>query len=120
MDSASPKPLGHDLKGTFLGLGIAFPLLSITCVILRFEARRINRNKIEADDWMSIAALVRGILMTYVMNTWLIRKKIFTIGATVNILIDSQLGNLGGHEDPTNPDFIKQTIIFQKVLICVF
>ena len=30
-------------------------------------------------------------------------------------MLDSQLGNLGGHEDPTSPTFAKETTVFVQV-----
>ena len=49
-----------DDRPLILGLSIAFPIIAITAVILRFEARRINRLKLGADDWTILAALVKS------------------------------------------------------------
>lgn len=50
--------MAHDDDPVMLALGIIFPIISITSVILRFEARRLRRLKLEADDWTILAALV--------------------------------------------------------------
>ena len=42
-----------------IGLSISFPILAIVSVIFRFEARRIKRLQLAADDWTILAALVR-------------------------------------------------------------
>ena len=47
-----------DQRPTILGLSIAFPILSILAVLLRFKARTITRAKLGADDWTIAAALV--------------------------------------------------------------
>ena len=47
-----------DQRPTILGLSIAFPFVSIIAVLLRFEARRIKRVKLEGDDWTILVALV--------------------------------------------------------------
>ena len=45
---------------TILALSIAFPTISVLAVILRFEARRVKRVYLGADDWTILAAEVRG------------------------------------------------------------
>ena len=50
--------MGVNDGAVFLGLGIAFPIIAIASVIFRFEARRIKRLKLGADDWTILAALV--------------------------------------------------------------
>ena len=50
--------MGANDKPIFLGLSIAFPIIAIASVIFRFEARRIKRLKLGADDWTILAALV--------------------------------------------------------------
>lgn len=50
--------MAHDDRPVILGLSIAFPIIAITSVILRFEARRMKRQKPGADDWTIVAALV--------------------------------------------------------------
>ena len=47
-----------DQRPTILGLSIAFPIVSIIAVLLRFKAREINRSKLGADDWTIAVALV--------------------------------------------------------------
>ena len=47
-----------DQRPTILGLSIAFPIVSIIAILLRFEARRVNRVKLGADDWTILIALV--------------------------------------------------------------
>ena len=51
--------MAHDDDPVMLALGIIFPIISITSVILRFEARRLRRLRLEADDWTILAALVK-------------------------------------------------------------
>lgn len=46
-------------QSTIWGLGIAFPILAIIAVVLRFQVRRIKGQKLESDDWTILAALVR-------------------------------------------------------------
>ncbi|KAI1108086.1 hypothetical protein F5Y14DRAFT_117777 [Nemania sp. NC0429] len=65
---------------TIWGLGIAFPILSIVAVALRFQARRIRGQKLGSDDWTILIALI------------------LTIGLTINLLIMTQLGGLGAHQ----------------------
>ena len=48
----------HYDDSVLLGLTIAFPIIATASVIFRFEARRIKRLKLEADDWLVLAALV--------------------------------------------------------------
>jgi len=43
---------------TALALCIIFPFLSIVAVIARFRARSIQKNRLAADDWVVIPALV--------------------------------------------------------------
>lgn len=43
---------------TIWGLDIAFPIIAILAVVLRFQARRIKRQKLGSDDWTIVAALV--------------------------------------------------------------
>ena len=50
--------MAHYNDSVILGLGIAFPIIATASVIFRFEARRIKRLKLEADDWTILAALV--------------------------------------------------------------
>lgn len=47
-----------DQRPTILGLSIAFPILSIIAVLLRFKAREVNRANLGADDWTIAVALV--------------------------------------------------------------
>ena len=51
--------MAGDHRPTILGLSIVFPIIAIASVFLRFEARRINRVKLGADDWTILAALVK-------------------------------------------------------------
>ena len=50
--------MAHNDKQVMLGLSIAFPIVAIASVIFRFEARRIKRLKLGADDYTILAALV--------------------------------------------------------------
>ncbi|KAJ8066897.1 hypothetical protein OCU04_004282 [Sclerotinia nivalis] len=52
---------------TIWGLGIAFTIIAIAAVVLRFQARRIKAQKLEIDDWTILAALT-----TYALEllTW--------------------------------------------------
>lgn len=61
--------MARDNKPVILGLSIAFPLIAIASVILRFEARRIKRLKPGADDWTILAALVG--LLVFLLNSTL-------------------------------------------------
>jgi hypothetical protein len=47
-----------DRKHTFLVVGIIFPIIAAVSVLLRFKARRLARQKLQADDWLALAALV--------------------------------------------------------------
>lgn len=51
MDHESQKP-------TIWGVGIAFPIIAIVAVALRFQARRIKGQRWEVDDWTILIALV--------------------------------------------------------------
>ena len=50
--------MAHYDNSVMLGLSIAFPIIATASVIFRFEARRIKRLKLEADDWTILVALV--------------------------------------------------------------
>ena len=58
-----------DQRPTILGLSIAFPIVSIVAVLLRFESRRLKRVALGADDWTILAALVShsASLLAYVV-----------------------------------------------------
>ncbi|KAI4212892.1 MAG: hypothetical protein LQ351_004417 [Letrouitia transgressa] len=73
-----------DQRPTILGLSIAFPIVSILAVLLRIKARRIKRAKLGGDDYTILIALV------------------LTIGVTINVLLDSVLGDLGWHTQFTS------------------
>jgi len=45
-----------DQRPTILALSIVFPILSILSVIFRFEARRVKRVYLGADDWTILGA----------------------------------------------------------------
>lgn len=49
-----------DQRPTVLALSIALPIISVLAVILRFEARRVKRVYLGADDLAILAAQVRG------------------------------------------------------------
>ncbi|KAF2796780.1 hypothetical protein K505DRAFT_372933 [Melanomma pulvis-pyrius CBS 109.77] len=68
-----------DRKHAFLVVGIIFPIIAAVSVLLRFKARRLARQKLQTDDWLALSALV------------------LSCGFTVTVLIDSRMGNLGGH-----------------------
>ena len=51
------KIIGNE-QSTILALNIAFPIVSTLAVILRFEARRVKRIHLGADDWTILVALV--------------------------------------------------------------
>lgn len=42
-----------------IGVGVAMPVLGVIFVALRFYTRRMMKNRILADDWLLIPALVR-------------------------------------------------------------
>lgn len=50
--------MAGDLRGTILGLCVAFGLMSIGVVALRFHVRSVNRVKIGIDDWTILGAMV--------------------------------------------------------------
>ncbi|KAJ8133005.1 hypothetical protein O1611_g618 [Lasiodiplodia mahajangana] len=88
-------------QATIWGLGIAFPILSIAAVALRFQARRIKGQKIGSDDWTILVALI------------------LTIGLTINLLIMTQLGGLGTHEQLDEnglPIDTESALIFGKTI----
>jgi len=62
-----------DQRPTILALSIAFPIISILSVLLRFEARRVKRVYIGADDWTILAALV-GCPTTSLGCFWIFAK----------------------------------------------
>ncbi|KAH7405679.1 hypothetical protein DE146DRAFT_420423 [Phaeosphaeria sp. MPI-PUGE-AT-0046c] len=93
----------------FFILSIIFPILATIAVGLRFHARRLARQKLGADDWLIVAALI------------------FCYAWCVNIVVDSQLGNLGGHMQFTpqgipimgeNFALFRQTNYVSVVLAC--
>lgn len=49
---------------TIWGLGIAFPIIAIIAVVLRFQVRRIKGQKLGSDDWTIVIALILGIAVT--------------------------------------------------------
>ena len=50
--------MADDQRLTILILSIVFPIIAFVAVILRFEARRIKRLRLEADDWTIVVTLV--------------------------------------------------------------
>ena len=50
--------MAHYDDSVIFELSIIFSIIAIASVIFRFEARRIKRLKLEADDWTVLAALV--------------------------------------------------------------
>ncbi|KAI0194213.1 hypothetical protein F4808DRAFT_464518 [Astrocystis sublimbata] len=86
---------------TILSLGIAFPILSITAVILRFKARQLNKQKPGADDWAALVALV------------------LALGVTADLLVMTISGGLGAHEkvdEKGRPVDIEASIAFGKTV----
>ncbi|KAI1413680.1 hypothetical protein F5Y13DRAFT_189115 [Hypoxylon sp. FL1857] len=84
---------------TIWGLGIAFSIVAIVAVGLRFQARRIKGQKFEADDWTIVIAMILGL------------------GVTIDILIMTQRGGLGAHtqyDDNGNPLDPEAYVIFGK------
>lgn len=49
----------NDQRPTIYSLGIIFPVIAIGAVVLRFQARKIKRQPLKADDWTILVALVR-------------------------------------------------------------
>lgn len=47
-----------DYKHTFLVVSVVFAAVAALSVVLRFQARRLAKQKLEADDWLALAALV--------------------------------------------------------------
>lgn len=47
-----------DLRPTIMGLGISMPLLAVIAVFLRYEARRVKKVELGADDYTIFIALV--------------------------------------------------------------
>lgn len=70
---------------TALGLGITFPALAFLAVAARFWARRIKSQKLMADDYMIIPALI------------------FSVVTGVLLICASAFGDLGKHE-PVGPN----------------
>ncbi|KAF4628350.1 hypothetical protein G7Y89_g9801 [Cudoniella acicularis] len=91
--------MAQSQQPTIWGLGIAFSIIVIVAVVLRFQARRIKGQKFESDDWTILVALILGI------------------GVTIDILIMTQLGGLGTHaqyDDDGNPLNPEAIVIFGK------
>lgn len=66
--AASPEQVAYQLahrhedrSGAIIGAITAVTILATIAVILRFMARRVIRAKIMADDYFTVAALVRSI-----------------------------------------------------------
>lgn len=55
---SSPINVSYITPGTMIGVGVLFPVLSISFVGLRFYIRRIQRARLLADDWLLVPALV--------------------------------------------------------------
>ena len=87
----TPHPF-YNMKGdqrpTILGLSIAFPIISIVAVLLRFESRRVSRVQFGSDDWTILAALVRPsalLLRSIRIHAELVQ--LLTIGVTLDVLL---------------------------------
>ena len=58
----------EDRSGAIIGAITAVTILATTAVILRFMSRRVIRAKIMADDYFTVAALVRSICFVYIVR----------------------------------------------------
>ena len=56
--------MAHYVNSVIIELSIIFSIIAIASVIFRFEARRIKRLKLGADDWTVLAALVNLCLLS--------------------------------------------------------
>ncbi|KUI72793.1 hypothetical protein VM1G_08431 [Cytospora mali] len=86
---------------TIWGLSIAFLVIAIVAVVLRFYARRIKSQKLGPDDWTVLVALI------------------LSIGVTVNLLIMTQMGGLGTHQQYNADGSIKNPkafLVFEKTI----
>ncbi|KAI0109792.1 hypothetical protein F4814DRAFT_461044 [Daldinia grandis] len=84
---------------TIWGLGITFSIIAIISVMLRFKARRIKDQKLESDDWTIFVALILGIAVT------------------IDILIMTQRGGLGSHQQYDDDGYLldpESMVIFRK------
>ncbi|KAI0897737.1 hypothetical protein F4806DRAFT_507575 [Annulohypoxylon nitens] len=107
---------------TIWGLGIAFPIIAIIAVVLRFQVRRIKGQKLGSDDWTIVIALVRNpppsdtSEVIFANGWWL---KILGIAVTVDILIMTKLGGLGTHaqyDDDGNPANPEAIVVYGKTV----
>ena len=56
------ETMAYNAKSVSLGLSISFLVAAIASVIFRFEARRLKRLRLRADDWTILVALVHCCL----------------------------------------------------------
>ncbi|KAI1162527.1 hypothetical protein F5B18DRAFT_623305 [Nemania serpens] len=69
---------------TIWGLGISFSIISLLAVALRFQARKIQGQKLGPDDWTILISLI------------------LSLAQTADILVATQLGGLGTHSRLTS------------------
>lgn len=74
---------------TIWGLSIAFSMIAIAAVGLRFYARKIKSQKSGADDWTILVALVR---LTTVLGSYGVLK--YYHGKGIRLLTQRLLDNL--------------------------
>ncbi|KAI1186290.1 hypothetical protein F5B17DRAFT_404533 [Nemania serpens] len=92
---------------TIWGLGIGFSIVSVLAVALRFQARRIQGQKLGPDDWAIFLSLI------------------LALAQAADIVIATQLGGLGTHTQLTsngesaNPEtdviFLKTAFILEVI-----
>jgi hypothetical protein len=58
MSQYTQLPFAFAAPGELMAAAIALPLVCLVLVALRFYTRRIQRQAIGIDDWMSVMALV--------------------------------------------------------------
>lgn len=61
--STNELPIAFVSQGQVLAAGVLFPVVGTTIIGLRFWQRQRVRNRIGADDWCILAALVFSIAM---------------------------------------------------------
>ena len=77
-----------DVKTIILAVCIVFPITSIAAVIFRFEARRIKRLRLEADDWTILIALVNFRTLPTILNLALpYASQLFAVGIALSVLL---------------------------------
>ncbi|KAG8165767.1 hypothetical protein KVR01_004319 [Diaporthe batatas] len=87
---------------TIWGLSISFSIIAIAAVALRFYARRIKGQKLGADDWTVLVALI------------------LSLGVSINLLIMTQVGGLGTHLEYNDDGSLKDVEAFDVFMKTIF